>query len=66
MTPNKPTFIDGILGPIREPYYLFLKKGKMCVECQTSWRGYYANNMNYCHFCGNELEETEPVIDLSG
>jgi uncharacterized protein (DUF983 family) len=54
---DTPGMIEGLFGPILEPYYMLFKPGKTCPECGDRWKGYYVQYMNYCHFCGVELIE---------
>jgi hypothetical protein len=52
---NPPSFFKGLAGPLLEPYYLVFGETVRCPDCGETWRGYYCQHMNYCHFCGVEL-----------
>ena len=50
-----PGAAKGIAGVLLEPYYLIFGPAVQCPDCDVSWRGYYSQHMEYCHFCGEEL-----------
>jgi len=52
---NPPSFFKGLAAPLLEPYYLVFGETVRCPDCGETWRGYYCQHMNYCHFCGVEL-----------
>lgn len=54
---NIPGFKEGLKGIVLEPIYMIRGKGVRCPECSSTWGGYYATYMNFCHFCGCKLYE---------
>jgi len=50
-----PGFLKGLAGPLLEPYYLVFGDAMVCPDCGERWKGYYAQHLNYCQFCGVEL-----------
>lgn len=53
-----PGMAKGLVGVVLEPYYLLFGSTIRCPNCGSTWRGYYSQHMNFCHFCGVELIES--------
>jgi len=53
-----PGVPKSFLGPLLEPYYIIFGPTMRCPNCGSSWRGYYSQHMEYCHFCGVELVQS--------
>jgi len=55
MTSEPPGVAKGLARVLLEPYYIVKGPALVCPDCGSRWRGYYAQHMKFCHFCGVEL-----------
>jgi len=54
---DPPGLTAGVFGIVLEPYYVLFGPTQRCPDCGSTWRGYYCQEMEFCHFCGVELIE---------